>query len=142
MINVLQDILSVNNTFRTDANGILFQTQEQQPMKEAASFDSWQEFMDYYMTDAFEKDTDQVPSDADARWYETTRELAKGISPTTQEQEDAEKTRKSERDDADESRPEVMDALFIATIERKGELEKFLRRVDDIRRGDFIESTD
>ena len=86
-------------------------------MKEAASFDSWQEFMDYYMTDAFEKNKDQVPSDADARWYETTWELAKGISPTTQEQEDAEKTRKSERDDADESRTEVMDALFIATIE-------------------------
>lgn len=142
MINVLQDILSVNNNSRTDATDILFQTQEQL-MEEAASFDSWQEFMDYYTSGiVFENEMDQVPSDADARWYETTWELAKGISPTTQEQEDVEKTRKSERDDADESRPEVMDALFIATIERKGELEKFLRRIDEIRRGDFIESTD
>lgn len=142
MINVLQDILSVNNNSRTDTNGILFQTQEQL-MKEAASFDSWQEFMDHYTSGiVFENEMDQVPSDADARWYETTWELAKGISPTTQEQEDAEKTRKSECDDADESRPEVLDALFIATIERKGELEKFLRRIDEIRRGDFIESTD
>ena len=142
MINVLQDILSVNNNSRTDANDILFQTQEQL-MEEAASFDSWQEFMDYYTSGiVFENEMNQVPSDADARWYETTWELAKGISPTTQEQEDADNTRKSERDDADESRPEVMDALFIATIERKGELEKFLRRIDEIRRGDFIESTD
>lgn len=142
MINVLQDILSVNNNSRTDTNGILFQTQEQL-MEEAASFDSWQEFMDYYTSGiVFENEMNQVPSDADARWYETTWELAKGISPTTQEQEDADNTRKSERDDADESRPEVMDALFIATIERKGELEKFLRRIDEIRRGDFIESTD
>lgn len=50
-------------------------------LKEAASFESWQDFMEYYETDYVPKNID-IPQDVTAGWYQRTWELAHNLKPS------------------------------------------------------------
>ena len=112
---------------------LLFQT-EQELYDDAAMFDTWQDFMEAYETSfdpyALERDDyhSQVPDNADASWYKATWELAHGLKP--QESIDQEQVWKEYQED---SYLEInKDFNFIQKIEKPGELEKFLIRVQQI----------
>lgn len=113
-------------------NHLLFQT-EQELYDDAAMYDSWQDFMEAYTTsfDPYEMESDlyhsQVPADADAQWYQTTWELAHGLKPE-------ESLNEQEVLDEYKARPEEnsKDALFLVKIQKPGELENFLRRIQQI----------
>lgn len=115
--NVAQDGGSVNREsaedtmFRESPEGstrLLFQQTEKELLDDAASFDSWQDFMEFY--ESFGKPEDSiVPSGADEAWYRTAWELAR--------------KRKAERETG--MTAEDRDALFIREMEDGG-LEDFL----------------
>ena len=115
--NIAQDGGSVNResaentTFRESPEGstrLLFQQTEKELLDDAASFDSWQDFMEFY--ESFGKPEDSiVPSGADEAWYRTAWELAR--------------KRKAERETG--MTAEDRDALFIREMEDGG-LEDFL----------------
>lgn len=100
-----------NTTFRESPEGstrLLFQQTEKELLDDAASFDSWQDFMEFY--ESFGKPEDSiVPSGADEAWYRTAWELAR--------------KRKAERETG--MTAEDRDALFIREMEDGG-LEDFL----------------
>ena len=100
-----------NTTFRESPEGstrLLFQQTEKELLDDAASFDSWQDFMEFY--ESFGKPEDSiVPSGADETWYRTAWELAR--------------KRKAERETG--MTAEDRDALFIREMEDGG-LEDFL----------------
>ena len=50
-------------------------------LKEAASFESWQDFMEYYETANLPKNID-IPQDVTAGWYQKTWELAHNLKPS------------------------------------------------------------
>lgn len=50
-------------------------------LKEAASFETWQDFMEYYETDYVPKNID-IPQDVTAGWYQRTWELAHNLKPS------------------------------------------------------------
>lgn len=50
-------------------------------LKEAASFESWQDFMEYYETANLPKNID-IPQDVTAGWYQRTWELAHNLKPS------------------------------------------------------------
>ena len=87
---------------------LLFQQTEKELLDDAASFDSWQDFMEFY--ESFGKPEDSiVPSGADEAWYRTAWELAR--------------KRKAGRETG--MTAEDRDALFIREME-DGSLEDFL----------------
>lgn len=100
-----------NTTFRESPEGstrLLFQQTEKELLDDAASFDSWQDFMEFY--ESFGKPEDSiVPSGADEAWYRTAWELAR--------------KRKADRETG--MTAEDRDALFIREMEDGG-LEDFL----------------
>lgn len=116
---------------------IQFQT-EDELMKDAASFDSWKEFMDYYQTFG----SDAVPSDADATWYENTWSRARQIE-STEETLNNEREEHAEADTAEDMEgddPIARDALFITALKsRPNMLEDFLSKIEEIRDEDYIE---
>ncbi len=69
--------------FRESPEGstrLLFQQTEKELLDDAASFDSWQDFMEFY--ESFGKPEDSiVPSGADEAWYRTAWELARKRKP-------------------------------------------------------------
>ena len=115
--NIAQDGGSVNREsaedtmFRESPEGstrLLFQQTEKELLDDAASFDSWQDFMEFY--ESFGKPEDSiVPSGADEAWYRTAWELAR--------------KRKADRETG--MTAEDRDALFIREMEDGG-LEDFL----------------
>ena len=123
--NVISNAKKVNNIT------ILFQTQKEL-YDDARKFDTWVEFMDYYQLDFDpEKLEDpeylsQVPSGADAQWYQTTWELAKGVQP----EESLNANEVKERFDKEDTTPRAMDSLFIAQLgEDNGMFEDFMHMV-------------
>lgn len=50
-------------------------------LKEAASFETWQDFMEYYETANLPKNID-IPQDVTAGWYQRTWELAHNLKPS------------------------------------------------------------
>lgn len=108
---------------------ILFQTEEDL-MRDARFWGSWQEFKEFYDTGILSKEEmSQVPSDADARWYETVWEKAKGIRPTLDETQ-AEKI--EVRYGAEKGNANDMDAYFETM------LENFLKRIAEIKNEKLI----
>lgn len=74
IVDVKKEIVNCEN------GDILFQT-EDELAKDAATFDTWQDFMEYYQgrdapTDIF------IPSDADAAWFQNFWQNTKNIHPT------------------------------------------------------------
>ena len=115
--NIAQDGGDVNREsaedtmFRESPEGstrLLFQQTEKELLDDAASFDSWQDFMEFY--ESFGKPEDSiVPSGADEAWYRTAWELAR--------------KRKADRETG--MTAEDRDALFIREMEDGG-LEDFM----------------
>ena len=115
--NIAQDGGPVNREsaedtmFRESPEGstrLLFQQTKKELLDDAASFDSWQDFMEFY--ESFGKPEDSiVPSGADEAWYRTAWELAR--------------KRKADRETG--MTAEDRDALFIREMEDGG-LEDFL----------------
>ena len=115
--NIAQDGGDVNREsaedtmFRESPEGstrLLFQQTEKELLDDAASFDSWQDFMEFY--ESFGKPEDSiVPSGAGEAWYRTAWELAR--------------KRKARRETGITA--EDRDALFIREMEDGG-LEDFL----------------
>ena len=115
---------------------IQFQT-EDELMKDAASFDSWKEFMDYYQIFG----SDAVPSDADATWYENTWSRAQQIQSTEEKLNNA-REEHAEADTAEDMEgddPIARDALFVTALKsRPNMLEDFLSKIEEIRDEDYI----
>ncbi len=98
---------------------LLFQQTEKELLDDAASFDSWQDFMEFY--ESFGKPEDSiVPSGADEAWYRTAWELAR--------------KRKADRETGITA--EDKDALFIREMEDGG-LEDFLTEADRVERAEL-----
>ena len=98
---------------------LLFQQTEKELLDDAASFDSWQDFMEFY--ESFGKPEDSiVPSGADEAWYRTAWELAR--------------KRKADRETG--MTAEDRDALFIREMEDGG-LEDFLTEADRVERAEL-----
>lgn len=96
-------------------------------LKDAANFDNWQEFMEYYEREGGKPEVNLVPPESDEAWYKATWELAKGI--THQESEDLTKEEQlTERS---------QDAMFMVHMEQPGVLENFLQEVNYINTLDF-----
>lgn len=113
---------------------LLFQTQ-QELYDDASLYDSWQDFMEAYESgfDPYAMESDdyhsQVPAGADAQWYKTTWELAHGLKP--EESLDAEAV--LEKYNSISEQPQnVLDTYFWMKMEKPGELENFLKRVQQI----------
>ncbi len=126
-LNLEGNLQNVNN----DTENILFQTQKEL-YEDARKFDTWVEFMDYYQLD-FDpvrlEDPEylsQVPSGADAQWYQTTWELARGVQP----EESLNEKEVKERFDKEDTTPRAMESLFIAQMgEDNGMFEDFMHMV-------------
>jgi hypothetical protein len=118
------------NRYHTDDNAILFQTEEEL-IKDAKTFDTWEDFMELYETEWTRPENAHVPEHADAQWYETFWEKANGIYPEEYEVYDKE-DKQQERDDASPNSPVEMDALWMASFLRPGRLEAFLERIGQI----------
>ena len=118
-------------------NWLLFQTTEEL-MEEASRFNTWQEFMEFYTSWAAPEDA-AVPEGADAVWFESTWQKARGISPTVLEEMQRENEKERQKADEDNT-PEVMDAMFTAALKTKdGMLENFLKKINEIRHTPYIE---
>ena len=108
---------------------MLFQTEEEL-VKDAASFESWQEFMEYYEEGACTRPEEAaVPENADAQWYQTVWEKAKGIIPEESLSE-AEVQEQIEQDNRTPGSPQTMDALWLVEMKKPGKLEEFLKRIN------------
>ena len=107
---------------------LLFQTNAEL-MDEARGFDSWQDFMEYCETFHADDEVSPIPSDADAQWYQTFYETAKGIKTEQEKNEEALKaTAKKET-----QLPAAVDALFTTMIASDPEMvDSFLQAVADI----------
>lgn len=92
---------------------ILFQTQ-QELIDDAKSFESWQDFMEYYETFGI-PEVSPIPNDADSQWYQTFWELAKGLIPEQQTNEQIQQ-QQIESDNNSDNSPAEMDALWLATV--------------------------
>ena len=108
-------------------NHLFFQTQAEL-MDDARSFDSWQDFMEYYETMGKPEIT-PIPFDADAQWYQSTWEMAHGIE-TEQEQIEQKVTEKVTKEGM---LPGAVDAFFATNLRSNPEmLDSFLKEVADI----------
>jgi hypothetical protein len=113
---------------------LLFQTQ-QELYDDASLYDTWQDFMEAYESgfDPYAMEADdyhsQVPAGADAQWYKTTWELAHGLKP--EESLDAEAVLEK-YNSISESPQNALDTWFYMKIKEPGELENFLKRVQQI----------
>lgn len=92
---------------------ILFQTQLEL-IDDAKSFESWQDFMEYYETFGI-PEVSPIPNDADSQWYQTFWELAKGLTPEQQTNEQIQQ-QQIESDNNSDNSPAEMDALWLATV--------------------------
>ena len=92
---------------------ILYQTQ-QELIEDAKSFESWQDFMEYYETFGI-PEVSPIPNDADSQWYQTFWELAKGLIPEQQTNEQIQQ-QQIESDNNSDNSPAEMDALWLATV--------------------------
>lgn len=92
---------------------ILFQTQHEL-IEDAKSFESWQDFMEYYETFGI-PEVSPIPNDADSQWYQTFWELAKGLTPEQQTNEQIQQ-QQIESDNNSDNSPAEMDALWLATV--------------------------
>lgn len=112
---------------------LLFQTQ-QELYDDASLYDTWQDFMEAYESgfDPYAMEADdyhsQVPAGADAQWYKTTWELAHGLKP--EESLDAEAVLEKYKTEGGDAT--VKDVYFLEKMKKPGELENFLKRVQQI----------
>ncbi len=121
------------------SRNILFQTQDEL-YADAMMFETWQEFMEAYTTDfnpeALE-DPDyhnQVPSDADAQWYQTTWELAHNIKP----EESLNAEEQAAIVASDDTTAAALDAMFSTRMASdEAMLDDFLVRVAEIEEIDL-----
>lgn len=118
---------------------VLFQTQAEL-YNDAMQYDNWKDFMEAYTMDfnpeALEDPNyhNQVPADASAQWYQTTWELAHGITP----EEATSKTELAEKYENEGPIPTVLDAMFDTDMASKeGMLEDFLLKIYEIRNINF-----
>ena len=118
---------------------VLFQTQAEL-YNDAMQYDNWKDFMESYTMDfnpeALEDPNyhNQVPADAGAQWYQTTWELAHGITP----EEATSKTELAEKYENEGPIPTVLDAMFDTDMASKeGMLEDFLLKIYEIRNINF-----
>ncbi|MBO6100316.1 MAG: hypothetical protein J6P07_03160, partial [Spirochaetaceae bacterium] len=101
---------------------LLFQTQAEL-LEEARSFDTWQEFMDFYETMG-KPEVTPIPYEADAQWYQSFWETAKGMQ-TEQEKNEQAVNDKAAREG---NLPPAMDALFTTSMRSNPEmLDNFLK---------------
>ena len=105
-IQSTNDIVNQNST-------ILHQTQHEL-IEDAKSFESWQDFMEYYETFGI-PEVSPIPNDADSQWYQTFWELAKGLTPEQQTNEQIQQ-QQIESDNNSDNSPAEMDALWLATV--------------------------
>lgn len=113
---------------------ILFQTLEELN-NDAAGYDTWEAFMEAYTSDMSpEAKSDpfyhnQVPYNADAQWYQTTWEKAKGLVPeeSLNQQEINEKLQREGQEAG------AMDVMFIMDLQKNPLLlDDFLIRIAEI----------
>lgn len=123
--------------FQTVDEDFLFQT-EQELMKEAASFDTWQEFMEYYENPAFRPNNAHVPSDANASWYQKTWELAKGLVPT----ESLNREEYLAEQEAQTNDALSLDAMFLTELKNDNMLEPFLKAIAYYKKTDEWQPVD
>jgi GGDEF domain-containing protein len=123
-------IKPVHTTEKYQAD-MLFQTDEEL-IKDASTFESWQNFMEYYEDSPFRPDDAAVPENVDAQWYQTVWEKAHGIIP--EESLNAEEmASRAAADSVAPGSPDTQDALWLAEMQHKpAELDSFLRRINDI----------
>ena len=106
---------------------LLFQTNAEL-MDEARTFDSWQDFMDFYEVMG-KPEVTPIPYDADAQWYQSFWEMAHGMQ-TEQEKNEAAMHDKAEKDG---TVPMALDAMFATVVQNEPEmLDNFLKNVADI----------
>ena len=123
--------------YQTVDEDFLFQT-EQELMKEAASFDTWQEFMEYYENPAFRPNNAHVPSDANASWYQKTWELAKGLVPT----ESLNREEYLAEQEAQTNDALSLDAMFLTELKNDNMLEPFLKAIAYYKKTDEWQPVD
>ena len=123
--------------YQTVDEDFLFQT-EQELMKEAASFDTWQEFMEYYENPAFRPNNAHVPSDANASWYQKTWELAKGLVPT----ESLNREEYLAEQEAQTNDALLLDAMFLTELKNDNMLEPFLKAIAYFKKTDEWQPVD
>lgn len=121
------------------SRNILFQTQDEL-YADAMMFKTWQEFMEAYTTDfnpeSFEDPEyhNQVPSDADAQWYQTTWELAHNIKP----EESLNAEEQAAIVASDDTTAAALDAMFSTRMASdEAMLDDFLVRVAEIEEIDL-----
>ncbi len=108
---------------------ILFQTEEEL-VRDAASFDTWQDFMEFYEEGSWSRPADAaVPEYADAQWYQTVWEKARGIV-TEESLSEAEVAAQVEADNRTPGSPQTMDAMWLVEMRKPGKLEEFLKRIN------------
>lgn len=107
---------------------MLFQTQAEL-QDEALTFESWQDFMEFCETFHTDDEVSPIPYNADAQWYQTFWETAKGVE-TEQEKNEEAVTEKVKKEGA---LPGAVDALFATYIRTNPEMvDSFLKAVADI----------
>lgn len=94
----------------TDIDRMQFQTLDEL-YNDARSFDTWQEFMDFYEVMG-KPEVTPIPYDADAQFYQSTWELAHGLQ-TEQSQNEEEVANKVKQEG---TVPTALDALFTTEI--------------------------
>ncbi len=121
-----------SGAFNPDDNSILFQTEEEL-IKDATSFDSWQSFMEFYETEWTRPKDAAIPENADAAWYESFWNNANNISSEESiAQEQIDEDRRIS-DGADPSAPVALDALWISRMRSEPErLDAFLKKIAEI----------
>ena len=108
---------------------MLFQTEEE-IVTDAASFDSWQDFMEFYEESSWTRPDDAaVPENADAQWYQSVWEKSKGIT-TEESLNEGEVAARVELDNQTPGGPEVTDALWSVEMRKPGKLEEFLKQIN------------
>lgn len=106
---------------------------------DARSFETWQDFMDAYeMEQAFNIDDEQrfnqVPETADAQWYQSTWEMAKGLKT----EESLNKEEVAEQYARDPQEQQALDAMFTTSMDSDpAMLNDFLIRVAEIEAVDL-----
>lgn len=113
--NQIKSASDNSGEFNANNPSILHQTQHEL-IEDAKSFESWQDFMEYYETFGI-PEVSPIPNDADSQWYQTFWELAKGLTPEQQTNEEIQQ-QQIESDNNSDNSPAEMDALWLAILKK------------------------
>lgn len=131
LLRRVQEIVAPENQLEQGVSlpRLLFQTEEE-IITEASSFDTWQDFMEFYEEDSWTRPEDAaVPENADAQWYQSVWEKSKGLV-TEESLNESEVAARVELDNQTPGGPEVTDALWTVEMRKPGKLEEFLKQIN------------